>query len=265
MKQRHITAFLISLLAIPLLAFPDKKEKEKHVEQRLELPMPDAMPQPLVPEIPISLVREINIQFAHRTTTIYGIDVSHYQGAINWQMVATDPNVKFVYIKATEGANLVDKNYVKNIKEAMRVGIPVGIYHFFRPTASAMTQMRNLTDNVDVRKHNLVPIIDVESRGRGSLRSFQDKLQMFLDQVEHAYGVRPIIYTGQNFYNEHLAGAFLKYSFMIAKYADEPPMLIDNANVLMWQFTSKGHVNGINGEVDRSVFLDNHTLQEILK
>lgn len=263
MKPRYFTLFLCTLVLGTTFAAPDKKDK--HSEIRLEVPIPDVMPSPLVPEVFVPSVREINLHVAHHVSSLYGIDVSHYQGAINWQMVATDEKVKFVYIKATEGSDLVDKYYRKNLQEAQLAGIPVGVYHFYRPNASVMTQMRNLTDNVDFRKHNLLPIIDVESRGKGSLQSFQGKLLMFLDQIERAFGIRPIIYTGQNFYNEHLAGAFLKYNFMIAKYAEDPPELIDEANVLLWQFTSKGHVNGINGDVDRSVFLDNHTLQEILK
>ena len=113
------------------------------------------------------------------TSSIYGIDVSHYQGLINWQMVKTDKNASYVYIKATEGAGYVDQYYLRNLRGAKEAGIPVGIYHFFTPSASAMTQLKNFSDNVDLRHHDLAPIIDVEKRGKGSFLTIKSILSIF--------------------------------------------------------------------------------------
>lgn len=266
MRRISVFTFLIySLLCVqPCLA--DKKDK-KEAEPQYLLPEPDPMMAPSVPHLPVAPVPPVQPHVIHRVSaaTTYGIDVSHYQGLINWQMVKTDKNASYVYIKATEGSGYVDQYYLRNLRGAKEAGIPVGVYHFFIPSASAMTQMRNFSDNVDPRHHDLVPIVDVEKRGKAPLQQFIGRLSMFLEQIEKAYGVQPIIYTGQNFYNEYLSGSFLKYRFMIAKYQEEPPMLVDNAKVVMWQFTSQGHVNGIRNNVDRSVFLDNYSLRDIMR
>lgn len=266
MRRFSILLFLILALLPVHPCHADKKDK-KEAAQVYVLPEPDPLKAPSVPHISAAPIPPVQPHVIHHvsTSSIYGIDVSHYQGLINWQMVKTDKNASYVYIKATEGAGYVDQYYLRNLRGAKEAGIPVGVYHFFTPSASAMTQLKNFSDNVDLRHHDLAPIIDVEKRGKGSLQQFVGRLAMFLEQIEKAYGVQPIIYTGQNFYNEYLAGSFLKYRFMIAKYQEEPPMLVDNAKVVMWQFTSEGHVNGIRNNVDRSVFLDNYSLSDIKK
>lgn len=179
-------------------------------------------------------------------------------------MVATDPNVKFAYIKATESSGHVDKYFTKNLAEARRHGIPVGAYHFFSPNASTSTQIKNFTDNVKLKYHDLIPVVDVEQRGRGSVAAFHRKLSAFLHEIERIYGVKPIIYTGVNFYNQHLAGRYTKYKFWIARYGNQPPAVRDNISIILWQFTSQGFVNGIKGEVDRNCFLENYSLRDIL-
>lgn len=228
------------------------------------LPEPDNLPIPPIPQRPLPL-RSASIRtFSQRRGLIFGIDVSRYQEQINWQMVATDPNVQFAYIKATESSGHVDKYYQRNLSEARRFGIPVGAYHFFSPTASVSTQLKNFTDQFKLKYHDLIPVVDVERRGRASSASFHRRLTEFLKQIERIYGIRPIIYTGVNFYNEHMAGRYTQYKFWVARYADQPPKLVDGTPVVLWQFTCNGYVNGVKGEVDRNCFLDQFTLQDIL-
>lgn len=195
---------------------------------------------------------------------VCGIDVSHYQGTINWQLVSIDQNVRYVYIKCTESSGLVDSHFIHNIRQARQFGLPVGVYHFFRPSASPAMQFTNFSQNIEGIPMDLIPIIDVETRGRGSLPLFQKKLKEFLHMVERLCGVRPIIYTGVNFYNKYLAGQFLNYSFMIARYGDDVPSLCDNVDIIMWQFTDQGQISGIHSKVDRSCFIGKHGMQDIL-
>lgn len=229
-----------------------------------KLPEPDLLPTPPLPHKTIPLKTQARISNSYKTSYIFGIDVSRYQEKINWQMVATDPNVKFVYLKATESSSHIDKYFHKNLREARRYGIPVGAYHFFSPNTSVSTQLKNFTDNINLKHHDLIPVVDVERRGRSSAASFHRKLSAFLREIERIYGVRPIIYTGVNFYNEHLAGRYTHHKFWIARYADQAPVIVDNAPVVLWQFTCKGFVNGIKGEVDRNCFMDNYSLKDIL-
>ena len=99
------------------------------------------------------------------TSTREGIDVSHYQGRIDWDKVAGGGKVAYAYLKATEGASLVDDTYERNLKEARRVGLSVGSYHFYRPNIDWKKQFENLTSVVKAGEQDLIPIIDIEHKG----------------------------------------------------------------------------------------------------
>ena len=89
-----------------------------------------------------------------------GIDVSHYQGFIDWQRVAREGEVGYVYIKATEGNSLQDDTYTYNISEARKAGIKVGSYHFFRANVNVDEQLANLTSLVKKEQQDL-NVLDV--------------------------------------------------------------------------------------------------------
>ena len=228
------------------------------------LPVPDANVARAPLDRPLPVQPEVGLTPPHTVGSVCGIDVSHYQGQINWQMTCIDENVRYVYIKATEGSGLVDCNYRKNIREARRNGLLVGSYHFFSPSVSSMMQLRNFTDAVRPYEQDLIPIVDVERRGRCSLGEFHRKLEGLLRGIERVYGVRPIIYTGVNFFNKYLAGRFSRYDFMIARYGEDVPELMEDVRILLWQFTQEGRVAGVSGCVDRSCFLDKYGLQDIM-
>ena len=243
--------------------FADKK-KGKQIEQIYALPEPDALPKAPLPERSVPRVDELRAIIRHTVAGGQGIDVSHYQGRIDWEEVATEKDINFVYIKATEGANLVDEFYLRNLYGAKRVGIPAGAYHFFSPSVSALVQLENFRSVVDPRQQDLIPVVDVEKRGKGSLAQFQGRLKAFLDAVEHMFGVKPIIYTGVNFYAKYLEGKFTGYKFMVARYADEFPGLSEDVPIVLWQYTQTGHADGIKGYVDKSVFLDRYGIADIM-
>ena len=226
---------------------------------------PDVLMQPLKPEKPLYQQPELNLR-RRRSLGKRGIDVSHYQSRINWKAVAEDDNVNYVYIKVTENAGLVDNMFQTNLREARKVGIPVGCYHFFSPTASPLAQLKNLTSAVPhLGDHDLIPMIDVEVKGkRTSDEELRRRLRQFLKGVEDYYGVKPLIYTGQNFFNKYLSGHFDDYLFMIAKYSEGIPQLNGNPRFALWQFSASGRVKGINGPVDQSCFVDDYGLRDII-
>ncbi len=193
-----------------------------------------------------------------------GIDVSHYQGKIDWDAVAGSAEVSYAYLKATEGASLVDDTYAYNLKEARRVGLSVGSYHFYRPNISWQEQLKNLTSNVDPETQDLVPIIDIEHRGHVSEAKFIQDLKDFVKAVERHYGKKPLLYSYQNFYNRHLRELFTDYHWMIAKYKDERPVLQDGKKFIIWQYTSKGSIPGVKGNVDRSCLMDDFSLRQLV-
>jgi lysozyme len=85
----------------------------------------------------------------------------------------------------------------------------------------------------------------------------------FLKMVEKTYHQKPLIYTFANFYDHYLSGVVDDYKLMIAQYTKREPLLADGKDICMWQYTGKGHINGVNTYVDKSRFMGRHSLREI--
>ncbi|MEG1580124.1 MAG: GH25 family lysozyme, partial [Bacteroidaceae bacterium] len=105
---------------------------------------------------------------------------------------------------------------------------------------------------------------DVEHAGKVSEEQFVSDLRRFIEQVTKFYGRRPLIYTFHNFYNRHLSGKFPGYKWMIARYREDEPTLDDGQDFIVWQYTAKGSIPGIRGNVDKSKIMENYSLSEIL-
>ncbi|MBO7068725.1 MAG: glycosyl hydrolase family 25, partial [Bacteroidaceae bacterium] len=165
---------------------------------------------------------------------------------------------------ATEGGDNIDKRYLENINLAKHAGLKVGSYHFYRPRVDQKTQLQNFRAQCRPQDQDLIPMIDVEVTGGLSATALCDSLHKFLKLVEQEYKQKPLVYTGQNFYNKYLAGYFEDYLFMIAKYSDGVPQLNGNPKFALWQFSASGRIKGIRGAVDQSCFMDNYSLRDIL-
>ena len=203
------------------------------------------------------------VQCEDTCTHIHGIDLSHYQGEVFWETIGDNSKMAYVYLKATEGGDRVDHMYQLNIDLAHRYGLKVGSYHFFRPKTPLNKQLENFKAQCKPRDQDLIPMIDVETKGGLGNKEFAYSLTKFLDMVEDAYKQKPLIYTGTNFYNRYMVGLVDHYPIMIAQYNQNEPILSDDRDITMWQYTGKGRINGINGYVDKSRFLGKHGLREI--
>ena len=181
-----------------------------------------------------------------------GIDISHHQGKINWKQVARQKNLQFVYIKATEGGTYQDPRYAHNLKKARRRGMKVGSYHFMRTTSSVWLQFLNFMTHVDPKKQDLIPMIDVEECKHWTSQQLADSVNLLSRLIERAYGQKPIIYTGQNFYNKRLASRLPQHPLWIAAYSSNPPTVA--APYMIWQFTQRGTIPGIPTQVDINQF-----------
>lgn len=106
-------------------------------------------------------------------------------------------------------------------------------------------------------------MIDIETTGGLNDAAFRDSLFTFIKIIEKAYKQRPLLYTFTNFYNNHLKGYINEYKIMIAQYTRREPVLADGRDITMWQYTGKGHINGVNGYIDKSRFMGKHKLREI--
>nr|MBP7473123.1 glycosyl hydrolase family 25 [Prevotella sp.] len=194
---------------------------------------------------------------------IHGIDMSHYQGDVFWEHIGDNSKMAYVYLKATEGGNNVDNKYARNIDLAHRYGLKVGSYHFYRPKVEQRLQFDNFVAQCRPGDQDLLPMIDIETKSGMETKEFCDSLFKFLKMVEIAYKQKPLLYTFSNFYNINFSGKLKGYKFMIAQYNKQVPRLNDGRDFEMWQYTGKGHINGVNGYIDKSRFVGRHTLREI--
>ncbi len=192
---------------------------------------------------------------------IHGIDVSKFQGDIDWSKVA-DSGVKFAWIKATEGGDRADARFQANWTGAKEAGIPHGAYHFVYWCRPPMEEMANFEQNAPVEDDALPPVLDVEAtptsptchRHLTQEGAIAD-MQVMLNEMERHYGKRPIIYTTLDFYQAILSdGAFSDYPIWVRSTKYHPAVKYGSRAWRLWQYQSDGWVPGIGGKVDKDAF-----------
>lgn len=190
--------------------------------------------------------------------TMHGIDVSYAQGKIDWKKVRSmqedSVRIGFAFVKASEGLTLVDPYFKRNWREAPKVGIPCGAYHFLRPKKNGLWQARFFLQNVNIEKGDLPPVADIERLDGTSPEKMRKELKAFLEHIEKKTGVTPIIYTNLTFYQDYLSGYFDDYPLWIAHYYQPKLKIRGNINWRFWQHSDIARVNGINHAVDFNVF-----------
>ncbi|OAQ42148.1 glycoside hydrolase [Pedobacter psychrophilus] len=189
---------------------------------------------------------------------VHGIDVSSYQSKIDWQKVnAMEFNgikINFAFIKATEGVTLVDPYFQRNWRESKKSGVIRGAYHYFKPKKSGIWQARFFLQTLKVEAGDLPPVVDIEESAGLSPDELVPNLQDFLDEVERKTKVKPIIYTGYQFYKENLKGNFNDYPLWIAHYYQPKLKLDSKTHWDFWQHADNAHIDGIKSKVDMNVF-----------
>ena len=186
-----------------------------------------------------------------------------FQGEDSLTIIGDNTSMAYVYLKATEGGDRVDQKFEQNIVMAHVYGLKVGSYHFYRPKTEQRKQLENFVSQCIPEEQDLIPMIDIETTNGLPTDEFCDSLFSFLEMVEEAYHQKPLLYTFRNFYNRHLLGKLDGYKLMIAMYTPEEPVLEDERDITMWQYTGKGRLTGVNGFVDKSRFMGSHSLREI--
>lgn len=188
---------------------------------------------------------------------VHGIDVSHYQKQVNWPLVAAQ-DVKFAFVKATEGQSMQDTLFCQNWDAMRAAGVMRGAYHFFRPGTSAAAQAMNFLATVDLQHGDLPPVLDVEVMDGLSPEALAIGVKTWLTMVEDVWKIKPIVYSNQKFYNQHLAGLVYGYPVWLARYTElRKPDLTDGHAWHFWQYGNRGRLNGIVGDVDFNVFNGN--------
>jgi len=197
---------------------------------------------------------------------IHGIDISHYQGKIDWKKLLqnkeTATPLHFVFMKATEGGDHNDTTFEANFANARNHGFIRGAYHFYIPSTDALKQADFFIRTVKLVSGDLPPVLDVEVTGRKEKKELQQGIKRWLDRVESHYGVKPILYTSYKFKTRYLDDSiFNAYPYWIAHY------YVDSVRYQgkwhFWQHTDVGSVPGIKEDVDLNVF--NGSLEELKK
>ncbi|MEQ8706578.1 MAG: GH25 family lysozyme [Phaeodactylibacter sp.] len=194
---------------------------------------------------------------------VHGIDVSHYQADIDWNVVAAQ-GVQFAFVKASEGMTLIDTLFCENWFELKEANIRRGAYHFFRPRTPVFEQAMNFQTTVKIESSDLPPVLDVEVLDGVSKVELVSSVLTWLYLTEIHYGVKPILYTNLKFYNKYLAGHFDEYPLWIARYSRREPTLACGREWQFWQYGNRGSLEGIEGPVDFNVFQgDLHKLDSL--
>lgn len=194
------------------------------------------------------------------TMPIQGIDVSYWQGDIDWQKVR-GAGISFAYIKATEGGDHLDPKFRQNWYASKRAGIVRGAYHFIYWCRPASEQAAWFIRNVPNDPDALPPVLDLEWHPysktcpkRVSRSLALEKIKIILAAMERHTGKRPIIYTDPAFHRDILQGEFKDYHFWLRTVAAEPQKKYPGRSWAFWQFTTTGIVPGVPGKVDRNIY-----------
>jgi lysozyme len=180
----------------------------------------------------------------------YGIDVSHHQGAIDWQAVAGD-GIEFAYLKATEGGDHLDTTFEANWTGAAAAGIDRGAYHFFTSCTPGDEQAAHFLATVPDGAE-LPPALDLELAGSCSARPPEDQVRAevaaWVEAVEAGTGEQVLLYVGQDWADRYGVRAGWGDDHWIPRFWRRP----DEA-WLVWQLTFGADVHGIDGGVDLNV------------
>jgi len=191
---------------------------------------------------------------------IHGIDVSKYQGTIDWAAVRSS-NVRFAWIKATEGGDYLDEKFEANWAGAEAAGIPRGAYHFMYWCRAAEEQAAWFLSHVPKDPYALPPVLDVEWNPQSKTCPRKpprdvaiQMMKTILVAMEKAYGKKPVIYTSVDFHRDVMVGEFTRYPIWVRSVKYFPSVKYGDREWHFWQHTAEGQIRGITGYVDRNCF-----------
>lgn len=194
------------------------------------------------------------------TYPVHGTDVSKYQRPVDWE-TARRSGISFVFIKATEGGDMLDERFHEHWRSAKAAGIPRSAYHFYYFCRPAREQAEWFIRNVPKEAGTMPHVLDMEwnhlsptCRLRPPAETVQREMRIFLDMLEQHYGKRPIVYTTIDFFDQNKLAQFKGNQWWLRSVAAHPDDLYGEHPFLFWQYTGTGKVPGIEGDADINVF-----------
>jgi lysozyme len=189
--------------------------------------------------------------------TVFGIDVSYYQGDIDWNAAKAD-GVQFAIIRVSHSLQFFDPQFDANLAGARAAGVHTGVYQYFEPDEDPVAQADLLLEHLGpLLPGDLPPMIDVESTGGLGPAAITNAIHAWIDRVEGELGVKPIVYSGYYFWNDNVGSSdFGEYPLMLPWYGVDCPGGVPTGWD-MWtihQYCDCGDVAGIAGNVDVNRF-----------
>lgn len=189
---------------------------------------------------------------------VRGVDVSHYQGEIDFQRLA-EQGMQFAFIKATEGSASVDERLEQNLENVQSAPMRAGFYHFFSYDSPGSAQAENFIMHVPALEDMLPPVIDVEFYGDKASNpperaQVEPELRALVNAVEQEYGMKPILYCTQRAYRLYIQNAFEDCDLWIRSVYWRPRI---DRGWTFWQYTDRAKLEGYSGEepcIDLNVF-----------
>ena len=190
---------------------------------------------------------------------IVGVDVSSYQGIIDWKTLASQ-DISFAFIKASEGSSLIDACFKKNWADASKTNLRVGAYHFFSFESSGEAQADLFCSTVTAVENMLPPVIDVEFYGKYKsekdidIADVKTKLRVLVDRMTAAYGMKPIIYASKDTYDAIAQEDFGDCDLWMRSVYSEVRNDIDWT---FWQYSNRHVLRGYSGKerfIDMNAF-----------
>ena len=193
----------------------------------------------------------------------HGIDISQYQGKIDWDQLCSpqdsDIHISFVYMRATMGMR-TDKNFKSNWQAAAKHQLKRGAYLYFHPNKDGAKQAELFIKRVGSLSNCLPPVVDIEKTHRTANDLLKKRLQACLNTLHNYYGIKPVIYTYTTFYRDFIGASFDGYPLWIAHYErqDKPDYISRKWDI--WQHSERGRVAGISEFVDFNVLNCDNTI-----
>ncbi len=198
--------------------------------------------------------------------TVRGVDVSYYQGHVDWTKVKAH-GIDFAIARSADGSGYVDPQFAANWPGMKAAGVIRGTYQFFRagedPIAQADLMIKQINAHGGLHAGDLPPMLDVEVQDGVSDATLRSRALTWLKHVETAFGRTPMIYTAPGFWDGLGADAtFAKYTLVVANWGVSCPTMPDSwTHWKFWQDADNGSVPGISGHVDTDRF--NGTLAQL--
>ena len=203
---------------------------------------------------------------------LYGIDVSHHNGRVDWKRISS-AGVRFVYIKAGQGATFRDPQFDTNWRGSSDAGIRRGAYHFLTAGVDGAEQARSylalVKSSGGLEADDLTPVVDLEwdfekignvkvdRWARLSSQQIAQIVKAWLDEVNAVTGRRPMIYTAASWWTERMGGSLLlkEHPHWIADYRQSSinrgaPVSVKQHPYIAWQFTDIGTLDGLSVKFD---------------